>query len=144
MKKINYKNILKKLNEIQINKDNDKPILIIAEKLENGAYQIIEDLKNYKRNDFTIENKEKFDEYLKRIDNPDCTVIINDMIDQLSDDMTEEVIKQCTTEELKIIVNEFEEIEKELGEIENDKNYDTPKADKIILNGIKNIVNNKK
>ena len=79
MKKINYKLVLKRLENVKIPKSNTTPIIILAEKLENGSYQIAETFEKYKRKDFIIKNEEKFNEFIEKIDQEKCTIIIDDV-----------------------------------------------------------------
>ena len=144
-KKINYKNILKRLEEIQVEKDKSNDIIIvIAEKQQDGTYWIAETNRAYKRKDFFLKGEDKFNDYIEKLDIENCTILIDDMLESVTVEMSEQVAKCCTTEELKTIVNEFEEIENELGEIEEDKNYDTPISDKIRIGKIKEIAEGQK
>ncbi len=117
MKKINYKLVLKRLENVKIPKSNTTPIIILAEKLENGSYQIAETFENYKRKDFIIENEEKFNEFIEKIDQEKCTIIIDDVLSCISKPMVNKIIFNCTGEELYTIINEEEGQEKEVGQI---------------------------
>lgn len=117
MKKINYKLVLKRLENVKIPKSNTTPIIILAEKLENGSYQIAETFENYKRKDFIIENEEKFTEFIEKIDQEKCTIIIDDVLSCISKPMVNKIIFNCTGEELYTIINEEEGQEKEVGQI---------------------------
>ena len=144
-KKINYKSILKRLEEIQVEKDKTNDIIIvIAEKQQDGTYWIAETNRAYKRKEFTLKGEDKFNDYIEKLDRENCTILIDDMLENQTKEISEQVAKHCTTEELETIVKEFEEIENKLGEIEIDKNYDTPKADKIIIKNIKEIAEGQK
>ena len=144
-KKINYKNILKRLNEIQMEKDKSNDIIIvIAEKQQDGTYWIAQTNRAYKRKEFTLKGEDKFNDYIEKLDIENCTILIDDMLENTTEEIMEQMAKHCTTEELKTIVNEFEKIENEFGEIESDKNYDTPEADKIIIKNIKEIAEGQK
>lgn len=144
-KKINYKSILKRLEEIQVEKDKSNDIIIvIAEKQQDGTYWIAETNRAYKRKEFTLKGEDKFNDYIEKLDRENCTILIDDMLENQTKEISEQVAKHCTTEELETIVKEFEEIENKLGEIEIDKNYDTPKADKIIIKNIKEIAEGQK
>ena len=144
-KKINYKSILKRLEEIQVEKDKSNDIIIvIAEKQQDGTYWIAETNRAYKRKDFFLKGEDKFNDYIEKLDRENCTILIDDMLENQTKEISEQVAKHCTTEELETIVKEFEEIENKLGEIEIDKNYDTPKADKIIIKNIKEIAEGQK
>ncbi len=117
MKKINYKLVLKRLENVKIPKSNTTPIIILAEKLENGSYQIAETFENYKRKDFIIENEEKFNDFIEKIDQEKCTIIIDDVLSCISKPMVNKIIFNCTGEELYTIINEEEGQEKEVGQI---------------------------
>ena len=144
-KKINYKSILKRLEEIQVEKDKSNDIIIvIAEKQQDGTYWIAETNRAYKRKDFFLKGEDKFNDYIEKLDRENCTILIDDMLENQTKEISEQVAKHCTTEELETIVKEFEEIENKLGEIEIDKNYDTPEADKIIIKNIKEIAEGQK
>ena len=117
MKKINYKLVLKRLENVKIPKSNTTPIIILAEKLENGSYQIAETFENYKRKDFIIENEEKFNDFIEKINQEKCTIIIDDVLSCISKPMVNKIIFNCTNEELYTIINEEEGQEKEVGQI---------------------------
>lgn len=117
MKKINYKLVLKRLENVKIPKSNTTPIIILAEKLENGSYQIAETFENYKRKDFIIESEEKFNDFIEKIDQEKCTIIIDDVLSCISKPMVNKIIFNCTNEELYTIINEEEGQEKEVGQI---------------------------
>ena len=112
-----YKIILKKLENIKVPKSNTTPIIILAEKLENGSYQISETFKNYKRKDFIIENEDKFNNFIEQINQEECTIIIDDILNCISKPMANKIILNCTDEELYTIINEEEGQEKEVGQI---------------------------
>lgn len=115
--KSSYKIILKRLDKIKIPESNKTPIIIIAEKLENGSYQIAETFENYKRKDFIIEDEEKFNKFLEKIDENKCTVIIDDILNCIPKEMASKVLITSTDEELYKILNEEEGQEKEIGQI---------------------------
>lgn len=115
--KSNYKLILKRMDKIKIPESNKTPIIIIAEKLENGSYQIAETFENYKRKDFIIEGEEKFNNFLEKIDENKCTVIIDDILNCIPKEMASKVLITSTDEELYKILNEEEGQEKEIGQI---------------------------
>ena len=115
MKKINYKLVLKRLENVKIPKSNTTPIIILAEKLENGSYQIAETFENYKRKDFIIENEEKFNDFIEKIDQEKCTIIIDDVLSCISKPMVNKIIFNCTGEELYTINRRRQE--KEVGQI---------------------------
>ena len=117
MKKINYKLVLKRLENVKIPKSNTTPIIILAEKLENGSYQIAETFENYKRKDFIIESEEKFNDFIEKINQEKCTIIIDDVLSCISKPMVNKIIFNCTNEELYTIINEEEGQEKEVGQI---------------------------
>lgn len=115
--KSSYKLILKRLDKIKIPESNKTPIIIIAEKLENGSYQIAETFENYKRKDFIIEDEDKFNNFLEKIDENKCTVIIDDILNCIPKEMASKVLITSTDEELYKILNEEEGQEKEIGQI---------------------------
>ena len=110
-----YKIILKKLENIKVPKNNTTPIIILAEKLENGNYQIAETFKNYKRKDFIIENEDKFNNFIEQIKQEECTIIIDDILNCISRPMANKIVLNCTDEELYTIINNEEG--KEIGQI---------------------------
>lgn len=110
-----YKIILKKLENIKVPKNNTTPIIILAEKLENGSYQIAETFKNYKRKDFIIENEDKFNNFIEQINQEECTIIIDDILNCIPKPMANKIVLNCTDEELYTIINNEEG--KEIGQI---------------------------
>lgn len=136
-RKINYKAVIKKLNSVQYEiNSKDEPIIIIAEKLENGSYQIAKTTKNYKRRDFIIENEKKFNEFLENIKSDKCTVIIDDSIDCLSEEMSKQVAKHCTDEELHFLIEDLE------NNLENEIYMN--RYEKIIIKNVKEIIGDDK
>lgn len=107
-----YKIILKKLENIKIPKENTEPLIILAEKLKNGSYQIAETFKNYKRKDFIIENEDKFNNFIEQINQEECTIIIDDILNCIPKPMANKIVLNCTDEELNTIINEAEGKEK--------------------------------
>ena len=123
-RKINYKSVIKKLKAVQSEiKSKEKILIVLAEKLNNGSYRIAETTKEYKRKDFIIENEKKFNNYIENLKNEECTIIIDDELISLTEEISEKITKQCTKKELKTIINDLEETE----------------TDKIILKNIKTI-----
>ena len=123
-RKINYKSVIKKLKAVQSEiKSKEKILIVLAEKLNNGSYRIAETTKEYKRKDFIIENEKEFNNYIENLKNEECTVIIDDELISLTEEVSEKITKQCTKKELKTIINDLEETE----------------TDKIILKNIKTI-----
>lgn len=123
-RKINYKSVIKKLKAVQSEiKSKEKILIVLAEKLNNGSYRIAETTKEYKRKDFIIENEKEFNNYIENLKNEECTVIIDDELISLTEEISEKITKQCTKKELKTIINDLEETE----------------TDKIILKNIKTI-----
>ena len=123
-RKINYKSVIKKLKAVQSEiKSKEKILIVLAEKLNNGSYRIAETTKEYKRKDFIIENEKKFNNYIENLKNEECTIIIDDELISLTEEVSEKITKQCTKKELKTIINDLEETE----------------TDKIILKNIKTI-----
>lgn len=49
MKRINYQSVIKRIKNIKTPKVNTPPIIILAEKLDDGSYQIAETFENYRR-----------------------------------------------------------------------------------------------
>lgn len=126
-KRLNYKTVLKKLNDVQIGiYRQDEPGIIMVEKLSDGSFKVINTTKNYKRIEFTLKGQKEFDKYLESIKNFDCTIIIDDFIEQLTDEVTKQITKNCTDEELKFIIE--------------DENHNTYKTDEIIIKNIKKII----
>lgn len=115
--KNNYKAILKRLENIKFTKGSITPLIIIAEKLENGSYRIIETFGDYKRKEFIIENEEKFNDFMGKIDQEKCTIIIDDILSNITQQLGMKAILNCTDEELYTILNEEEGQEKEIGQI---------------------------
>lgn len=123
-RKINYKSVIKKLKAVQSEiKSKEEILIVLAEKLNNGSYRIAETTKEYKRKDFIIENEKKFNNYIENLKNEECTIIIDDELISLTEEVSEKITKQCTKKELKTIINDLEETE----------------TDKIILKNIKTI-----
>ena len=123
-RKINYKSVIKKLKAVQSEiKSKEKILIVLAEKLNNGSYRIAETTKEYKRKDFIIENEKEFNNYIENLKNEECTIIIDDELISLTEEISEKITKQCTKKELKTIINDLEETE----------------TDKIILKNIKTI-----
>ncbi len=123
-RKINYKSVIKKLKAVQSEiKSKEKILIVLAEKLNNGSYRIAETTKEYKRKDFIIENEKEFNNYIENLKNEECTIIIDDELISLTEEVSEKITKQCTKKELKTIINDLEETE----------------TDKIILKNIKTI-----
>lgn len=115
--KNNYKLILKRLKKIKIPENSITPIIILAEKIENGSYQIAEIFKNYRRRDFTLKNEKKFNDFLEKANQYDCTIIIDDVLKCISKPMANKVVLNCSNNELYRILNEEEGQEKEVGQI---------------------------
>ena len=123
-RKINYKSVIKKLKAVQSEiKSKEEILIVLAEKLNNGSYRIAETTKEYKRKDFIIENEKEFNNYIENLKNEECTIIIDDELISLTEEVSEKITKQCTKKELKTIINDLEETE----------------TDKIILKNIKTI-----
>lgn len=117
MKRINYQSVIKRIKNIKTPKVNTPPIIILAEKLDDGSYQIAETFENYRRKDFIIENEEKFNKFIDSIESENCTIIIDDVLSCISKPMLDKVVLNCTNEELYKIINESEDQEKEIGQV---------------------------
>lgn len=116
MKKNNYKNILKRLNEIQINiKKSENIDLIIAEKVFdkwNTFYKIFERGKGREKR-FEIENKQKLYEYFKKAkeENPDCSIILDEIIAGLR---MKEAEKRLKVKDLILKIEEMDDLNRVL------------------------------
>lgn len=108
-RKLNYKALLKHIEEVHKEvKTKENPVIILIEKLSNGSYSAAETSQDHKRKDFIIKNEKQLNEYLELLNNEDCTIIIDDMIEIISEDMYQRVIKECTTQELHLIIETLE------------------------------------
>lgn len=128
-RKTNYSLIQKRVNEIHKNiKTESKPIIIIAELLDNGSYKVLENIKNGKQRQLKFENEVEFNKYLDTLEK--CTVIIDDYLEKLDTDILDDTFKAMSVEELRIIAIDDESIETSEEERE-----------KILINGIKKTIN---
>lgn len=128
-RKTNYSLIQKRVNEIHKNiKTESKPIIIIAELLDNGSYKVLENIKNGKQRQLKFENEVEFNKYLDTLEK--CTVIIDDYLEKLDTDILDDTFKTMSVEELRIIAIDDESIETSEEERE-----------KILINGIKKTIN---
>lgn len=101
-RKTNYSLIQKRVNEIHKNiKTESKPIIIIAELLDNGSYKVLENIKNGKQRQLKFKNEVEFNKYLDTLEK--CTVIINDYLEKLDTDILDDTLKAMPVEELRII-----------------------------------------
>ncbi|MEG9318215.1 hypothetical protein [Fusobacterium varium] len=108
-RKLNYKALLKHIEEVHKEvKTKEKPVIILIEKLSNGSYSVAETSQDHKRKDFIIKNEKQLNEYMELLNNEDCTIIIDDMIEMISEDMYQRVIKECTNEELHLMIETIE------------------------------------
>lgn len=111
-RKLNYKTLLKHVEavqkEIKIKEIKEKPVLILIEKLSNGSYSVAETSQEHKRKDFIIKNEKQLNKYIELLNKDNCIIIIDDMIEMISEDMYQRVIKECTTEELHLIIETLE------------------------------------
>lgn len=101
-RKTNYSLIQKRVNEIHKNiKTESKPIIIIAELLDNGSYKVLENIKNGKQRQLKFKNEVEFNKYLDTLEK--CTVIIDDYLEKLDTDILDDTLKAMPVEELRII-----------------------------------------
>ncbi|MDU1909709.1 hypothetical protein [Fusobacterium sp.] len=108
-RKLNYKTLLKHVEAVQKEiKIKEKPVLILIEKLSNGSYSVAETSQEHKRKDFIIKNEKQLNKYIELLNKDNCIIIIDDMIEMISEDMYQRVIKECTTEELHLIIETLE------------------------------------
>ncbi|WP_270851266.1 hypothetical protein [Fusobacterium varium] len=108
-RKLNYKTLLKHVEAVQKEiKIKEKPVFILIEKLTNGSYSVAETSQEHKRKDFIIKNEKQLNEYLGLLNKDNCIIIIDDMIEMISEDMYQGVIKECTTQELHLIIETME------------------------------------
>ena len=132
-RKINYKSVIKKLKAVQSEiKSKEKILIVLAEKLNNGSYRIAETTKEYKRKDFIIENEKEFNNYIENLKNEECTVIIDDELISLTEEISEKITKQCTKKELKTIINDLEETETDKIRLKNIKTITGDDENEII------------
>ena len=108
-RKLNYKTLLKHVEAVQKEiKIKEKPVFILIEKQTNGSYSVAETSQEHKRKDFIIKNEKQLNEYLGLLNKDNCIIIIDDMIEMISEDMYQGVIKECTTQELHLIIETME------------------------------------
>lgn len=136
-KKINYKSILQRLKEIQVEKNKaDDVIIVIAEKQQDGTYWIAQTNRDYKRKDFFLKGEDKFNNYIEKLDRENCTIIINDEIASMTDEINSRITKNCTDEELHTLI--------EIAEKSTDTEIiDNEKIEKIWVRNIKEIAEGK-
>lgn len=126
-RKTNYNLIQKRVNEIHKNiKTEAKPIIIIAELLDNGSYKVLENIKNGKQRQLKFKNEVEFNKYLDTLEK--CTVIINDYLEKLDTDILDDTFEVMSVEELRILAEDDVDLD------ENEKN-------KIMVKNIKRIIN---
>lgn len=126
-RKTNYSLIQKRVNEIHKNiKTESKPIIIIAELLDNGSYKVLENIKNGKQRQLKFKNEAEFSKYLDTLEK--CTVIVDDWIKELDDSILDDTFKAMPVEELRILADDDVDLD------ENEKN-------KIMVKNIKRIIN---
>lgn len=108
-RKLNYKTLLKHVEAVQKEiKIKEKPVFILIEKLTNGSYSVAETSQEHKRKDFIIKNEKQLNEYMELLNKDNCIIIIDDMVEIISRDMYQRVIKECTTQELHLIIETME------------------------------------
>lgn len=128
-RKTNYNLIQKRVNEIHKNiKTEAKPIIIIAELLDNGSYKVLENIKNGKQRQLKFKNEAEFSKYLGTLEK--CTIIIDDYLEKLDTDILDDIFKAMPVEELRIIAMDNESIET----FEEER-------EKILIKGIKKTIN---
>lgn len=128
-RKTNYSLIQKRVNEIHKNiKTESKPIIIIAELLDNGSYKVLENIKNGKQRQLKFKNEVEFNKYLDTLEK--CTVIIDDYLEKLDTDILDDTLKAMPVEELRIIAMDDESV----GTSEEER-------EKILIKGIKKTIN---
>lgn len=117
MKKINYQRILKRIEILKVPKNNTSPIIIVAEKLGDGNYQVKKTFDNYQTKDILIKNEEKLKELVGKIDQEKCSIIIDDIVTCVSKPLINKVILNCTSEELYKVINAKEGEDQVIGQI---------------------------
>ena len=108
-RKLNYKALLKHIEEVHKEvKTKENPVFILIKKLSNGSYSVAETSQEHKRKDFIVKNEKQLNEYMEPLNKDNCIIIIDDMIEMISEDMYQRVIKECTNEELHLIIETIE------------------------------------
>lgn len=117
IKKMSKRSILQKLSELEKLAPSDKPYLVFIDPLPNGKYEVTEHIgvgvaNGRKRLYKSVKVIKKIvndpQEYLDENPDLDCTVIIDDMFEDLDDDDLQEVMHQASTEDLEAIVEDEE------------------------------------
>ena len=117
MKKINYQGILKRIEILKVPKNNTSPIIIVAEKLGDGSYQVKKTFDNYQTKDIIIKNEGKLKELVGKIDQEKCSIIIDDIVTCVSKPLINKIILNCTSEELYKVINAKEGEDQVIGQI---------------------------
>lgn len=125
-RKTNYSLIQKRVNEIHKSiKTESKPIIIIAELLDNGSYKVLENIKNGKQRQLKFKNEAEFSKYLDTLEK--CTVIVDDWIKELDDSILDDTFEAMSVEELRILAD-------------NDVDLDENEKNKIMVKNIKKLI----
>ena len=115
IRKTSKRSIFQKLAELEKLAPSDKPYIVFIDPLPDGKYEVTEHIgvgvadgrkKLYKSVKFIKKIVDDPQDYLDQNPDLDCTVIIDDGLEDLDDEDLEEVIEQASTEDLEAIIED--------------------------------------